>query len=71
MSYIVADNLCKTYGSGGSTVYAISDICFSIDSGEFVGVMGESGAGKSTILSIMGAMNSPTSGRYIIDDIDV
>ncbi len=71
MSYIVAENLCKTFGSQDSTVTAVSDISFSIESGEFVGIMGESGAGKSTLLSIMGAMNSPTSGRYTVDDIDV
>ena len=71
MSYIIAENLFKEYGSGDSVVPAIADISFKIDSGEFVGIMGESGAGKSTLLSLMGAMNSPTSGRYIVDDIDI
>ncbi|MBW1842623.1 MAG: ATP-binding cassette domain-containing protein, partial [Deltaproteobacteria bacterium] len=71
MSYIIAENLFREYGSGDSTVTAISDMSFKIASGEFIGVMGESGAGKSTLLSIMGAMNSPTFGRYIVDDIDV
>ncbi|MES0446654.1 MAG: ABC transporter ATP-binding protein, partial [Desulfobacterales bacterium] len=71
MSYLVAENLSKEYGNGNSVVAAIANIGFKIDSGEFVGIMGESGAGKSTLLSLMGAMNSPTSGRYIVDDIDV
>jgi len=71
MSYIIAENLFKEYGSGDSAVAAIKNISFKIDSGEFVGIMGESGAGKSTLLSVMGAMNSPTSGRYMVDDIDV
>ncbi|MFC1811306.1 ABC transporter ATP-binding protein [Thermodesulfobacteriota bacterium] len=71
MSYIIANNLSKKYGSADSVVTAISDISYQIDSGEFVAVMGESGSGKSTLLSIMGAMNAPTSGRYIVDDIDV
>ena len=71
MSYIIAEDLFKEYGNGGSVVTAISDISFNIQTGEFVGVMGESGAGKSTLLSILGAMNAPTSGRYIVDDIDV
>lgn len=71
MSYIIAEDLFKEYGNGGSVVTAISDISFNIQTGEFVGVMGESGAGKSTLLSILGAMNVPTSGRYIVDDIDV
>jgi len=71
MSYIIAEDLFKEYGNGGSVVTAISDISFNIQTGEFVGVMGESGAGKSTLLSILGAMNAPTSGRYIVDGIDV
>jgi putative ABC transport system ATP-binding protein len=71
MSYITAENLLKTYGSGEATVTAVSDISFQIESGEFIGVMGESGAGKSTLLSIMGAMNAPTSGRFAVDDIDI
>jgi putative ABC transport system ATP-binding protein len=71
MSYITAENLLKTYGSGEAIVTAVSDISFQIESGEFIGVMGESGAGKSTLLSIMGAMNAPTSGRFAVDDIDI
>ncbi|MGD9080274.1 MAG: ABC transporter ATP-binding protein [Desulfobacterales bacterium] len=71
MSYIVAQDLVKKYGNGAATVTAVSDISFKIESGEFIGVMGESGAGKSTLLSIMGAMNAPTSGQFVVDDIDV
>ena len=71
MSYIIAEKLVKKYGNGAATVTAVSDISFQIESGEFVGVMGESGAGKSTLLSIMGAMNAPTSGRFVVDDIDI
>ena len=71
MSYIIAENLVKQYGNGDATVTAVADISFSIDEGEFIGVMGESGAGKSTLLGMIGAMNAPTSGRLMVDDIDV
>ena len=71
MSYIVAEELVKKYGNGEAAVTAVSDISFQIETGEFIGVMGESGAGKSTLLSIMGAMNAPTSGKFVVDDIDV
>jgi putative ABC transport system ATP-binding protein len=71
MSYIVAENLIKTYGNGNGIVTAIGGISFQIEFGEFVGVMGESGAGKSTLLAILGAMNAPTSGTLMVDDIDV
>ena len=71
MSYIIAEKLVKKYGNGEAAVTAVSDISFKIESGEFIGIMGESGAGKSTLLSIMGAMNAPTSGQFVVDDIDV
>ena len=71
MGYIVAENLTKNYGSGEATVVAVDNISFKINEGEFIGVMGESGAGKSTLLGMMGAMNAPTSGRLIVDDIDI
>jgi putative ABC transport system ATP-binding protein len=71
MSYIRAENLSKKYGSGDAAVMAIHDMNFTVESGEFVGIMGESGAGKSTILSIVGAMNPPSSGKFLVDGIDV
>jgi len=71
MSLIVAKNLVKEYGKSDAVVTAIRDISFEIESGEFIGIMGESGAGKSTLLSVMGAMNAPTSGNFLVDDIDV
>ena len=71
MSYIVAEGLTKKYGNGDAAVIAADDISFQIEEGAFIGVMGESGSGKSTLLGMMGAMNAPTSGRLIVDDIDV
>jgi putative ABC transport system ATP-binding protein len=71
MSYIVANDLVKTFGNGDATVTAVAGISFEINEGDFIGIMGESGAGKSTLLGMMGAMNAPTSGRLVVDDIDV
>jgi putative ABC transport system ATP-binding protein len=71
MSYIIAENLTKQYGTGEAAVTAVAGVNFCINEGEFIGVMGESGAGKSTLLGMMGAMNAPTSGRLIVNDIDV
>ncbi|WP_025322429.1 ABC transporter ATP-binding protein [Deferrisoma camini] len=71
MSYLIAENLTKRYGSGDAAVLAVRGMTFSVEQGEFVAVMGESGSGKSTLLSILGALNTPTEGRYLVDDIDV
>jgi putative ABC transport system ATP-binding protein len=71
MSYIVADQLGKSFGDGAAAVHAVSDLNFRITPGEFVAIMGESGAGKSTLLGILGAMSAPTTGRLHVDGIDV
>jgi len=71
MSHIVADNLVKKYGKGETAVSAVDGISFNIKEGEFVGIMGESGAGKSTILGMLGAMNAPTFGKLMVDGIDI
>jgi putative ABC transport system ATP-binding protein len=71
MSYIVAHNLVKTYGHGDTAVSAVDGISFKIREGEFVGIMGESGAGKSTILGMLGAMNAPSFGRLMVDGINI
>jgi putative ABC transport system ATP-binding protein len=71
VSYILAEELTKRYGTGDSAVDAISDVSFRIAPGEFVSIMGESGAGKSTLLGILGAMSAPSAGRLTVDGIDV
>ena len=71
MSYIKAENLSKEYGIGESTVAAVSNASFEIETGEFVAIMGESGSGKSTLLSILGTLNSPTAGRLSVSGLNV
>jgi putative ABC transport system ATP-binding protein len=71
MSYIIAEELWKSFGAGAAAVHAVSGMSFRIDPGEFVAIMGESGAGKSTLLGMLGAMNAPTSGRLQVDGIDI
>ena len=71
MSYIIAEDLMKSFGAGAAAVHAVSSMSFRIAPGEFVAIMGESGAGKSTLLGMLGAMNAPTSGRLQVDGIDI
>ena len=71
MSNIQAENLVKSFGNGEAAVLAVSGMSFHISTGEFIGIMGESGAGKSTLLGMLGAMNAPTSGRLMVDGINI
>ena len=60
------DNICRTYGNGETKVNALSNITLSIKENEFVAVMGTSGSGKSTLMSILGCLDTPTSGDYLL-----
>ncbi len=64
-------HLTKIYHVGTTETVAISDVSFDVEKGEFVAIMGPSGSGKSTLMHMIGALDTPTSGEYILDGEDV
>jgi putative ABC transport system ATP-binding protein len=68
---IEVKDITKTYLTGAEETRAVADVSFSIKDGEFVAIMGPSGSGKSTLMHILGALDTPTSGTYILDGEDV
>jgi len=68
---IQTNGLKKAYGSGDARVEALAGVDLTILPGEFVAIMGPSGSGKSTLMNILGCLDRPTEGRYLLDGDDV
>jgi putative ABC transport system ATP-binding protein len=63
--------MSKVYGEGETAVHALREVDLVVRRGEYVAVVGHSGSGKSTLLNIVGCLDAPTSGRYLLDGLDV
>lgn len=68
---IEAKSLVRRFKSGEDFIYAINDVSFKVESGEFVAITGRSGSGKSTLMYQLGLLDHPTSGQIIIDGVDI
>ncbi len=68
---ISTESLRKTYVMGTNEVHALQDISINISKNEYVALMGPSGSGKSTLMNLLGCLDSPTSGKYFLNNIDV
>lgn len=70
-SIIKMERITKTYQMGSQVVHALRGVNLEIQEGEFVAIMGPSGSGKSTLMNMIGCLDVPTDGTYILNDIDV
>ena len=68
---ILVNQLNKIYQAGDISVNALRDICFEVKDGEFVAIMGPSGSGKSTLVNIIGCLDRPTMGSYVLDGKEI
>ena len=71
MEILKVENLTKKYGKNESEVIAVNNMSFSVESGEFIAIVGSSGSGKSTLLHLLGGVDRPTSGKVFVNRKDI
>ncbi|GAA4438842.1 ABC transporter ATP-binding protein [Phytohabitans houttuyneae] len=71
MTVLDVRSVTKVYGEGAATVHALRGVSLSVERGEYLAIMGSSGSGKSTLMNILGCLDIPSAGRYLLDGVDV
>ena len=71
MEILKVENLTKKYGKGENEVIAVNNLSFSVESGEYIAIIGSSGSGKSTLLHLLGGVDRPTSGKVFVNGKDI
>ena len=71
MEILKIENVTKEYANGEKKLYALKDVSFSVEQGEFIAIVGPSGSGKSTLLHIIGGIDKPTSGNVWVNETDI
>ncbi|MBI1819101.1 MAG: ATP-binding cassette domain-containing protein, partial [Nitrospirae bacterium] len=71
MALIETQNVTKIYRPGDTEIHALDHISLQIERGEFISIMGPSGSGKSTFMNVIGCLDKPDSGQYLLDGVDI
>ena len=71
MDIVTLENVTKVYGEGDSRVWGLHDVNMTVKQGEVLAVVGASGSGKSTLLNVIGGVDTPTSGKIVVDGKDI
>lgn len=68
---LTMDRICKSYYRGKNEVPVLHDVCLNVDRGDYLAIMGPSGSGKTTLMNLIGCLDKPTSGTYLLEGEDI
>lgn len=71
MTILTMENICKDYPVGKSTLHVLKNISLTVNEGDYIAIMGPSGSGKSTLMNMIGCLDVPTSGKYLLNGRDI
>ena len=71
MAILTLTDICKDYAQGKEPVHALKNINMTVEQGDYIAIMGPSGSGKTTLMNIIGCLDVPTSGQYVLDGKDL
>jgi len=71
MPILTLTDICKDYVQGKEPVRVLKDICLTVEKGDYIAIMGPSGSGKTTLMNLIGCLDVPTSGTYVLDGADL
>ena len=71
MPILTLTNICKDYVQGKEPVRVLKDVCLTVEKGDYIAIMGPSGSGKTTLMNLIGCLDVPTSGTYILEGEDL
>ena len=71
MPILTLTDICKDYVQGKEPVRVLKDVCLTVEKGDYIAIMGPSGSGKTTLMNLIGCLDVPTSGTYILDGDDL
>lgn len=71
MPLLEVKDLCRTFRQGDSEIHAVDHVCFSVEQGDMLAIVGQSGSGKTTLLNLLGCVDKPSAGKVLLDGQDI
>lgn len=71
MPLLEVKDLCRAFRQGDTEIHAVDHVCFSVEQGDMLAIVGQSGSGKTTLLNLLGCVDKPSAGKVLLDGQDI